>query len=188
MARAPRKPHGATLAFAAITIEGALIAPAMLARIAEQKAVGQSDADYNIPKGLTLRDEVARYFRIGQALFKELFATATPSTAATTRFVEALLRDVFGFADISRAGVHMLGERLYPVTLEAHGGRVPVVVVPPSDEIDAVSLHLPSEGRRRSAASALQDWLNAGEGALWGFCSNALFSALVAPALERAVG
>jgi hypothetical protein len=179
MARAPRKPHGATLAFAAITIEGALIAPAMLARIAEQKAVGQSDADYNIPKGLTLRDEVARYFRIGQALFKELFATATPSTAATTRFVEALLRDVFGFADISRAGVHMLGERLYPVTLEACGGRVPVVVVPPSDEIDAPSLYLPSEGRRRSAASALQDWLNASEGALWGLCGNGVQLRLV---------
>jgi hypothetical protein len=178
MARALRKPH-AVLAFDAITVEGALIAPAMLARIAEQKAAAQSDSDYNIPKGLTLRDEIARYFRIGQALFIELSASTTPSAAATTRFVEALLRDVFGFADISRAGVHMLGERLYPVTLEAHGGRVPVVVVPPSDEIDAVSLHLPSEGRRRSAASALQDWLNAGEGALWGFCSNALQLRLV---------
>jgi hypothetical protein len=172
MARAPRKPNAAALAFNAITVEGALIAPAMLARIAEQKASEQTDSDYNIPKGLTLRDEIARYFRIGQALFAELFAGVTPSTAATTRFVEALLRDVFGLADISRAGVHMLGERLHPVTLEACGGRAPVVVVPPSDELDAPSLHLPSEGRRRSAASALQDWLNTGQGALWGLCSN----------------
>jgi hypothetical protein len=172
MARAPRKPHAGALAFEAITVEGALIAPAMLARIAEQKASGQADSDYNIPKGLTLRDEIARYFRIGQALFTDLFASATPSAAATTRFVEALLRDVFGFADIGRAGMHMLGERPYPVTLEARGGRAPVVVVPPSDELDAPSLHLPSEGRRRSAASALQDWLNASDSALWGLCSN----------------
>jgi hypothetical protein len=170
--RAHRKPHAAALAFDALTVEGALIGPAMLARVAEQKAVGQADADYNILKGLTLRDEISRYFRIGQALFKELFATATPSMAATTRFVEAILRDVFGFGDISRAGLHMLGERLYPVTLEARGGRVPIVVVPPSEELDAPSLHLPSEGRRRSAASALQDWLNVGQGALWGLCGN----------------
>ena len=172
MARTPRKPRNAAPAFDAITAEGALIAPGMLARVAEQRAGGQTDADYNIPKGLTLRDEIARYFRIGQALFNELFASATPSAAAMARFVESLLRDVFDFSYISRAGVHMLGERLYPVTLEALGGRVPVVVVPPADEIDGPSLHLPSEGRRRSAASALQDWLNAGPGALWGLCSN----------------
>jgi hypothetical protein len=170
--RAPRRSHTAALAFDAMTVEGALISPAMLARIAEQKAGGQADSDYNIPKGLTLRDEIARYFRIGQALFEELFAGATPSAAATTRFVEALLCDVFGFADINRTGMHMLGERLYPVTLEARGGRAPVVVVAPSDELDAPSLHLPSEGRRRSAVSALQDWLNASDGALWGLCSN----------------
>jgi hypothetical protein len=170
--RAIRKPHAAALAFNALTIEGALIAPAMLSRIAGQKAGGQADSDYNIPKGLTLRDEIARYFRIGQALFRELFAGATPSAAAATRFVEALLRDVFGFADISQVGMRMLDERPYPVTLEGRGGRVPVVVVPPSDELDAPSPHLPSEGRRRSAASAVQDWLNASDDALWGLCSN----------------
>jgi hypothetical protein len=170
--RAPRKSHAAALAFDAITVEGALIALAMLARIAERSAGGQTDVEYDIPKGLTLRDEIARYFRIGQALFNELFASTAPSAAATTRFVEALLRDVFGFADISRAGIRMLGERTYPVTLQASGGRAPVVVVPPSDEIDAPSLHLPSEGRRLSAASGVQDWLNASDGALWGLCSN----------------
>ena len=172
MARTTRKAHAAILAFDALTIEGALIAPALLARIAEQKAGGQAESDYNVPKGLTLRDEIARYFRIGQALFRELFASTTPPAAATTRFVETLLRDVFGFADICRVGMRMFGERLYPVTLETRAGRVPVVVVPPSDELDAPSAHLPSEGRRRSAASAVQDWLNASDDALWGLCSN----------------
>jgi hypothetical protein len=92
---------GATaLAFEALTVEGALIAPAMLTRVAEQKAGGQAESDYSVQKGLTLRDEIARYFRIGQALFMDLRASATPGAAATTRFVEALLRDVFGFSDI----------------------------------------------------------------------------------------
>jgi hypothetical protein len=179
MPRASRKRHAAAPAFDAITVEGALIAPAMLARIAERSAAEQTDGEYNIPKGLTLRDEIARYFRIGQALFTELFASPTPSAAATTRFVEALLRDVFGFADISRAGLRKLGEHLHPVTLEGGGGRVPVVVVPPSDELDAPSVHLPSEGRRRSAASAVQDWLNASDAALWGLCCNGIQLRLV---------
>jgi hypothetical protein len=179
VSRATRRPHAATLAFDALTIEGALIAPAMLARIADQKAGGQAESDYNVPKGLTLRDEIARYFRIGQALFTELSANPAPSAAATTRFIEALLRDVFGFGDISSVRTRTIDERLYVVTLEARGGRVPVVVVPPSDDLDAPSVHLPSEHRRRSAASAVQDWLNASDGALWGLCNNGIQLRLV---------
>jgi hypothetical protein len=172
VARALRRSHAAALAFDALTVEGGLIAPAMLARIGEQKAGDQAESDCHIPKGLTLRDEIARYFRIGQALCAELCASPAPSAAATTRFVEALPRDVFGFGDISRVGTRTLGDHLYVVTLEARTGRVPVVVVLPSDDLDAPSVYLPSEGRRRSAASAVQDWLNASEGALWGLCSN----------------
>jgi hypothetical protein len=180
MPRAPRRSRATVAAaFDAIAVEGALIAPVMLARIAEQKAGGQAEADYGIPKGLALRDEIARSFRIGQALFTDLRASASPSAAAATRFVEALLRDAFGFGDIARVGSRTLGERLYPLTLEARGGHVPIVVVPPSDDLDAPSAHLPSEGRRRSAASAVQDWLNASDGALWGLCGNGLKLRLV---------
>ena len=108
-----------------------MIAPAMLARIAERKAGGQSEADYRIPKGLALRDEIARYFRIGQAQFADLNTAAAPSAGATIGFVEALLRDVFGFTDLHRVGTRSLADRTYAVTLEGLGGRVPVVIVPP---------------------------------------------------------
>ena len=56
MARAARKLRTVALAFDALLVEGALIVPAMLARIAEQKAGGQAESDYTVPKGLTLRD------------------------------------------------------------------------------------------------------------------------------------
>ena len=154
MARA-RTDRTSALAFDAITVEGALISPAMLARIAQHQADGQTDTDYGIPKGLTLRDEIARYFRIGQALFKELTVTDTPSTTATVNFIEKLLRDVFGFTDIRRVGTRTVGDRQFTITLEGlGGGRVPVVVVPPADDIDRPSTHLTTDGRRRSAASA----------------------------------
>src|SRR6266849_4501404 len=161
-----------TLAADAITVEGALIPPAMLARIASQQADGQSEEDYRVPKGLTLRDEIARYFRIGQALFTDLRAGSLPSAGKTIAFVEALLRDVFGFADLVRVSTPTLDGQLFAPTFEGLGGRAPIVVVPQSDELDRPSEHLTSDHRRRSAASALQDWLNANEKALWGICCN----------------
>jgi hypothetical protein len=167
------------LAFDAITVEGALIAPAMLARIAQHQAGAQAEADYGVPKGLTLRDEIARYFRIGQALFAEMTVSKTPSHAATVTFVERLLHDVLGFADVRRLGTRIIGERQFAVTLEGLGGRAPVVVVPPADDLDHPSVHLLADGHRRSAASAIQDWLNAGEGAIWGLCSNGILLRLV---------
>lgn len=164
--------RSAAAAFDAISVEGGLIAPAMLARIARHEAESQKEADYLIPKGLTLRDEIARYFRIGQAMFLALAASETPSANATVAFVEELLRDVFGFTDIGRVGTRAIGERQFAVTLEALGGRVPVVVVPPTDDLDHPSSRLAIDGRRRSAASALQDWLNATPDAVWGLCTN----------------
>jgi hypothetical protein len=169
-----RTDRTAAVAFDAVTVEGALIAPVMLARIAQHQARVQTEADYGVPKGLTLRDEIARYFRIGQALFKELMVSETPSTAATVNFVEKLLRDVFGFADIHRVGTRTVSDRQFTLTLEAIEARVPVVVVPPTDDLDRPSADLTTDGRRRSAASALQDWLNAGHGALWGLCTNGM--------------
>lgn len=168
----PRPTRTIALVAETITVEGALVAPAMLARVATQQATEQTDAAYRIPKGLTLRDEMARYFRIGQALFAELNPAETTATAKAIGFVEAFLRDVLGFADVARIGTHTQGERVYAVTLEALGGRVPVVVVPPADGLDRPSTHLPGDHRRRSAASEVQDWLNANDDAVWGLCCN----------------
>jgi hypothetical protein len=160
------------LAFDAITLEGSLISPAKIAAVAERKTTEQTDADYHILKGLTLRDETARYFRIGQALFRGLFAGAHPSRHSTVRFTHELLRDVFGFADIEPVSEpRVRGDRTYILSLEALKGRVPVVVVPPADDLDHASANL-SHDRRRSAASSLQDWLNAEDNALWGLCCN----------------
>jgi hypothetical protein len=140
------------LAFDAVTVEGALIAPAMLARVAQHQAGAQAEADYGVPKGLTLRDEIARYFRIGQALFADLTAGRTTSHEATVNFVDKLLCHMLGFTDVRRVGTRTIGEREFAVTLEALDGRVPVVVVPATDDLDHPSAHLPADGRRRSAA------------------------------------
>lgn len=168
----PRPRQAASAAFDGIAIEGGLLAPAMLARIAALGAESQSEADYGVPKGLALRDEIARYFRIAQALYRDAFTGDQTSPARTAAFIQALLRDVFGFADIGAAGAKTHDGRLFPLTLEALGGRVPVVAVAPADDLDRASVILSGDGRRRSASSALQDWLNASDAALWGFAAN----------------
>jgi hypothetical protein len=173
-ARSPRArtPRALTLGLDAITVEGSLIAPAMLAQVAAQPDDDATRTAYRIPKGLALRDEIARSFRIGQALFTDLTASPTPSGAKTTAFAETFLRDVLGFTDTTRPGTRTREDRVFAVTLEALGGRVPVVVVPPSDDLDRPSTNLPGDHRRRSAASALQDWLNANDDAVWGLATN----------------
>ncbi len=161
---ASRATRRTALAFDALQVEGALIAPAQLARIAALDAGEQTPVDYFVPKGLDLRDELPRFYRIGQALFAELVASPTPSQTATVAFTHALLRDVFGFSDlVPRPGA----------TLVALDGRVPVVVVPPPEGLDRPSATLSAMfGHRTSAALAVQDWLNAQDTALWGLaCS-----------------
>lgn len=163
--RAKRAP---AIAFDAITLEGGLIAPAMLTQIARIEADEQTAADYGIARGLILRDEIARAYRIAQAHYADLTAHPEPSLAATERFTEAILRDVLEFRDLVPVGRHDRDGDIYLVTFEALGGRVPVVVVPPADGIDRVSPSLTAAGRRGSAASVLQDWLNAENAVLWG--------------------
>ena len=160
-----------SLAFDAITVEGALIAPAMLAKIAAFQAGGQTDATYRIPKGLTLRDEIARYFRIGQALFEDFAKIDSPSTAKTRAFVERLLSDVFGFGEFALSIPREHGGRMLSVTAQALSGRAPIQAAR-SNDLDHAAPELTVEGRRRSPALALQDWLNTSDDALWGLCCN----------------
>ena len=80
---------------------------------------------------------------------------------------------MFGFADISRVGTRTLDERTYAVTLEALGGRVPVVVVPPSDDLDRAE-RAPAERRVAGARPPRPCRIGStpSDGALWGLCSN----------------
>ena len=127
-------------------------------------------ADYRIPKGLTLRDEIARYFRIGQAQFRDFARRSIHRTRATIEFIAALLRDVFGFADVTPAWPRehrwstlcrdaRSSQRTYANRRgEAFGGARPRCAGAFCGRAQAVP------------ALALQDWLNAG-GRLCGACA-----------------
>ena len=75
----------------ALSLEGNLIAPAMLAKIDHREATEQGEADYGVRKGLTLREDISSAFRVGQAHFDAFARFEAPSMAATRRFMRAFL-------------------------------------------------------------------------------------------------
>ena len=157
-------------AWPSLTLEGNLIAPAMVAQIAEPKDDADTRAGYGIRKGLTIREEISTAFRVGQSHFDAFARLETPSVEATRRFVREFLKETFGFDDLApqQGAVSFLA-----------GGRVPIVVVPPADDkLDRRSPTL-SVDRSRSPAFALQDYLNDNDGALWGLVTNGVLVRLM---------
>lgn len=157
-----RKPISDMSAWPSLSLEGNLIAPAMIAKIDQRDAPEQAPEDYAVRKGLTIREEISTAFRVGQSHFDAFAKLDAPSQDATRRFVTGLFKETFGFDDLAPATA--------PLAMIA-SGRVPMVVVPPSETLDRRSPTL-SVDRSRSPAFALQDYLNDSEEALWGIVTN----------------
>ena len=176
---APRRsrPGEARIAFDALSIEGGLLGADWLGKVAQLRAAAQEPADYRVPKGLHIRDEIARSWRIAQACFREMEAgraAGGDARALTERFLEAFLRDALCFASVMRAEPRTIGERLYPVRFFALGDRVPVVAAPVGAGLDIPLPELGDDRRQRSAFGLLQETLNASGAALWGLATDGL--------------
>lgn len=165
-----RKPITDMSAWPSLTLEGNLIAPAMVAQISAPKDDADTRESYGIRKGLTIREEISTAFRVGQSHFDTFARMDNPSVDATRRFVREFLKETFGFHDLAP------GDGLLSFTA---GRRVPILVVPPADEkLDRRSPTL-STDRSRSPAFALQDHLNDHDEALWGLVTNGVLIRLM---------
>ncbi|WP_316171410.1 MULTISPECIES: Eco57I restriction-modification methylase domain-containing protein [unclassified Bradyrhizobium] len=163
-----------TIAFDAIAIEGALIAPDMFSQVAAIDAGEQQDIDYETPPGLKLRDEIGRYFRIGEALWAtfDRLQEKDAGGAVTVNFVTQLLTRVFGFVTLAPAEAMTIGGRPFPVRHAALDGRVPLVIAASPDGIDRSLPQFGDGVHRRSATLLLQESLNASDSALYGLVSD----------------
>ena len=163
------------LAFETLVVEGGLISADWLSKIAQLQAGRQTDADYRIPKGLNLRDEIGRYWRMAQAHWTE-FAAARAASAgadvAAEKFVVPLLRDIFGFTTLETAAPVEIAGHLYPTGHHAVNGHVPVVIAGANEGLDAPASRFGDGGRRRSAFGLAQEYINAADGVLWGIVTN----------------
>jgi hypothetical protein len=175
-ARSPRR-RESQLAFEALSIEGGLLSPEWLSRVGQLSAGAQSEAEYRVPKGLNLRDEIGRYWRIAQAHWREFDAGRSAGAAARAladRFVPPLLRDSFGFDSLAASAPVVIADRTYAIGFSALGGRVPVVIAPAGSGVDALASSFGDGGRRRSAFGVVQEFLNASADATWGLVSDGL--------------
>lgn len=183
MAR-PTRPTAARRAqrldFAALEVTGSLLTPDMIAQVAAFEAPGQNEAAYAIPKGLSLRDEIARAFRMAEATWNDFRIARDSDPGACEGFVLDLLRRCFGFESLESQQPQVLGDFCYPIRHAALGGRVPLVIAPTALEesrrsgLDEPLPAFGDGGRRRTASLLLQEYLNAAEPALWGLCSDGL--------------
>lgn len=161
------------------TLEGGLLPADLFNQLAGLQLTGQTAADYNIPQGLTLRDEIGRFWRIAQANWQNFDQQRQRSdlsnpTAAAQHWLQSLLTQVFGFSDLhAYSEPQMIDERGFPITHHAFDGQVPMVFCAPGDKaLDTADPRFGHEGRRRSPTGLLQEYLNANDQALWGLVSD----------------
>jgi hypothetical protein len=182
----------AETAFTAICVEGGLLPAEFLQSVANQNAPGQSDAEYIVPPGLTLRDEIGRYWTIAEAMWREYKRDRQRADIPTTRtgidrWLTRLLRDVLGYTDLSLGPEPTVGDRSFPVHHCANGGTVPLLLTTYTYDLDRSVKAFGDDGRRRAPHAAMQEYLNAESEKLWGIVSNGNYLRLLRdnPSLTR---
>jgi len=102
-----RKPITDMSAWPSLTLEGNLIAPAMVASVDRRQAPEQTEEHYRVRKGLTIREEISTAFRVGQSHYDAFAKLQNPSVEATRRFARGFLAETFGFDDLVCAAPHL---------------------------------------------------------------------------------
>lgn len=171
-----RKTEAALSLPATLTLEGGLFLPDQVQKATQGLASAQQDADYRLPKGLKAKDEYSRAFQIAcaqwQDFAQQLERWDIDATQLTTRFVQELLRDAFGY-NLRPARPLEVDGRRYPVSFLA--GNLPILVAPHTLGLDDADASMAIEGsgsRRKTPFQAMQELLNASESLLWGIVSN----------------
>lgn len=179
------------LAYTAIRIEGGLIPAEELTRLTTLESpekTEQTEAHYQIPKGLKLRDEIARNFKIAQNLWADFNALrqrqdAEPHRTTVNEFLLPLLRQTLGYTELATAPAVQASNshhHSYQIGHAALGGRMPVVLAGHDQPLDQAAERFgdtnPDTGRtrKRSPYMLAQEALNASDTSLWAVVSNGL--------------
>ncbi len=171
----------------AVFVYGGLFPPDFLRLIASFSAPFQGGEDYGVPRGLSLRDETGRWWRIAQGEWEFLRSKKTEE-ADPFRWIQIVLTKILSFDDIVPIQGETVGERRFPITHLSHGGTVPLVLVPSEPSLDKTGTEWGDDHRKRSPHGLLQEFLNARPtGPRWGIVFNGKLIRLVRenPSLTR---
>ena len=186
-----------------------LFSPDLVQRVFERQP------KYAVPvdKGLSVRDEAQRAYRIARAAWHDYLANE-PTEAHLRSYVEHILTKVLGFsrcADCAQNGItaedprtdvlpfaefmhhpdeqHPAHKTLYPITLLALDEGIypvlPVIIAPPDKSLDDKIRF--ATGKTLSATQMMQSFLNASEYYTWAIVTNGANWRLLRdnPALSR---
>ena len=169
------------MSYFAIHSEGGLLPLDVLERVGREELSGQKAADFGLPKGTRLTDEIAVAWSdaVDQwDIFKRhkarVPAEETGTSVTRERWMLPLLMQSLGYADLTfqAAGAQVEG-KLYPISHRAGKGEGG-----PPVQIEGFRVDLdrrPPTGHRRLSPHALvQEYLNREEGHLWGIAANGL--------------
>jgi hypothetical protein len=154
---------------------GGLLPASLIEQIARQEAPGQKASDYGLPKNLRIQVAVDQAWSRARALWQEAKELSSRGEGTPWRvwFSSRLLREVFGWEDLASCELRRIEEALYPISHQAFGGKVPVVLTPvESGLLDQGRKAYGQDGRRRSPHSCLQECLNADDSSAWGVLCN----------------
>lgn len=176
------------LSYRAIRIEGGLIPAEELTRLtllADPKATEQTESHYRIARGLKLRDEIARDFKIALNLWQDFQSLrqrqdVQPHDVTVREWLLPLMRDVLHFHDAARCSAIGRAGHQYNIGYAGSSDRVPLVFAGIDQPLDAAAERFgetnPDTGRtrRRSPFMLAQEALNASDTALWALVSNGM--------------
>ncbi len=169
------------MSYAAIHSEGGLLPLDVLERIGREELSGQKAADFSLPKGTRLTDEIAVAWSdaVDQwDIFKRHEARVpveeTGTTVTRERWMLPLLMQSLRYADLTfQAAGTQVGDKLYPISHRAGKSEEA-----PAVHIEGFRMDLdrrPPTGHRKLSPHALvQEYLNREEKHLWGIVSNGL--------------
>lgn len=163
--------------FTAIRVQGGLLPPESLQTIAALDASFQNGSDYGFPSALSMKDEIARYWRIANDIYEGYaarrgLAGVNLKKASNDEWLVPLFSAVLGYSDLEGAGSVCIEDRTFPLTHTACGGSLPVLLTTPDHDLETADSCFGEEGRRRSPLGLIQELLNGKNNWLWGIVSN----------------
>jgi hypothetical protein len=163
--------------FTAIRVTGGLLPPEFLQTIAALEAPGQGGTEYGLPKNLSLKDEIARYWRIANDLYEGYVARRDQKSMSLKKtaigdWQVPLLTTVLGFDGLISSDKVTVGDRAFPLSHTACGGILPVLLTTPDHDLENPDPLFGEDGRRRSPHGLMQELLNGKKEWLWGLVGN----------------
>ena len=178
--------------FVALRLEGGILPAEFFQKVAALETKRQKNADYRLAKGLNIRDEIGRGWRIAVAEWREyqdhrIRAGVDQDEVGIKKWLTALFKQVLCFEDLHPSGRTLLAERSFPINFRGENNTIPMVLTTAEYTLDKGYPQFGEEGRKRSPNGLLQEYLNADGKCLWGVVSNGLKIRLLRdnPSLSR---